>query len=69
MERLLALGGVAVNAGFVRSVVGKVGSAAVDVVVLAFVCAGEEGNGCFGFLDSLKKAGFLERSKVERLLW
>lgn len=66
MERLLALGRVAVDAGFVGSVVGKVGSAAA--IVVAFVWTSEERNGAvwFGVIDALKKpfAG-LERSKVE----
>ena len=45
MDRLVALGGVAVDAcGFVGSVVGEVGFAAV--VVVAFVSTGEERNGC-----------------------
>ena len=73
MERLAALGGVAVNAGgFVRSVVGKVGFAAV--VVVAFVCTDEERNGCgvgcFG-MDLIRcKSNLLEwgleRSKNRR---
>ena len=63
MERLAALGGVAVDAGgFVGSVVGEVGSAAV--VVVAFVCTGEKRNGWLE-MDSLKNLleRGLERSK------